>query len=130
MISSFQRRSGLTLIELLVVVAIVASLIGLLLPAIQEVRQAAARLPGSNNLKQIGLAVQNYAGAYQDALPALTSDLARPKYGAHNGGIFFTLLPYLEKQELYQAALTANVTSTPPLIPGPQAPWAAPIPPN
>jgi prepilin-type N-terminal cleavage/methylation domain-containing protein len=130
MIFSHRVRPAFTLMELLAVIAIIAVLIGLLLPAVQKVREAAARTQCSNNLKQIGLAVHDYASAFQDALPALSSDLARPRYGAYNGGILFTLLPYLEQQALYQGALNSVVTSTPPLIPGFQAPWAAPIPPS
>ena len=101
--NQLRNRNGFTLIELLVVIAIIAILIGLLLPAVQKVREAAARLTCTNNLKQIGLAVMNYESTYKHYPMCRVSNTgARAIYGNSNRSLFVMLLPYIEQEALYK----------------------------
>jgi prepilin-type N-terminal cleavage/methylation domain-containing protein len=90
--------TGFTLIELLIVIAIIAVLIGLLLPAVQKVREAANRVQCSNNLRQLGLAVQNYTNESNDRLPP--ANFYNPATGAQ-GSTYYAILPYLDQSNLY-----------------------------
>lgn len=106
-LGSNQRR-GFTLVELLVVIAIIGILIGMLLPAVQQVREAARRSSCSNNIKQLSLAALNYESAYQKFPPGIQVQSSRYEYG---WGTF--LLPFIEQNNLYDLLADGITAHTP-----------------
>jgi len=101
--SRVSARRGFTLIELLVVIAIIGILIALLLPAVQKIRQAAARMQCSNNQKQLALAAHN-CDNYNGRMPPLSGTYGRAYYAP----IWFHLLPFIEQEPLYDSAAVGD----------------------
>jgi prepilin-type N-terminal cleavage/methylation domain-containing protein/prepilin-type processing-associated H-X9-DG protein len=99
------RRSGFTLIELLIVIAIVALLIGLLLPAVQKVREAASRIKCGNAIKQVCIAGHHAHDTARSLPPGLGYWQGNTAYGTFH----FHLLPYLEHDALYRQSQYAGI---------------------
>ena len=110
----FRRRTAFTLIELLVVIAIIAVLIALLLPAVQQSREAARRAQCANHLKQIGLAIHNFEQANRPC-PQAASDPSTPPGSSRSS-------PIIEQDNLYNSWNLTNTYYMQPRRPGPR-PW-------
>jgi prepilin-type N-terminal cleavage/methylation domain-containing protein len=130
-----QPRRGFTLIELLVVIAIIAVLIALLIPAVQSVRESAAKAKCQSNLRQLALAVHQFHDArgslptYNGIFPAVNgSTLQSANPHAVYGGWFVHLLPYVEQNNLYQAIAgdVAQYTNTGGVVSFPGGPLITP----
>ena len=94
-IAARRRQAGFTLIELLVVIAIIAILMALLLPAVQQAREAARRTQCKNNLHQVGVAVHNYHDTY-DQFPN-----ANANSSLSGGSLFVSILPMIDQANSY-----------------------------
>lgn len=95
------QREGVTLVEVLVVIAVVTVLAGLMLPAVQRVRDSAREVQFRNNMRQVGLAIQNFESAH-NKLPYATSMVPGDKGTLIPHSWVLDILPYLEQEALYQ----------------------------
>ncbi|MES2794012.1 MAG: DUF1559 domain-containing protein [Planctomycetota bacterium] len=122
--NAVKRTAGFTLIELLVVIAIIGVLVSLLLPAVQQAREAARRSQCRNNLKQLGLSLHNYESTHGRLPPyrgGTTPSGANGNNGYLGGQVY--LLPYVDQGPLYQQ-IASPVAPYPTMGP---APWTQPF---
>lgn len=104
-----QFHQGFTLVELLVVIAIIGILIGMLLPAVQQVREAARRASCQNNLRQLAVACHNFESSFmrfpsgftQDRINMTTGEIGNGPFQGHS--VFYFLLPFIEQNNLFDS---------------------------
>ncbi len=115
-----RQRAGFTLIELLVVISIIATLAALILPGVQAARESARRAQCLNNLRNIGVAIQNFSSSADGRIPPLTSLTQRLDYSTTSTALTtetpwtVPLLPFLDQTSLYERLLESDETSPSP----------------
>lgn len=115
------RRHAFTLVELLVVIAIIGVLIALLLPAVQQAREAARRMSCSNNMKQMGLAIHNYHDTYRGFPPIAIGETYNASGWARQASWMARILPFIEQKAAYDMCNVPDSTYD-----NMNAGWAAP----
>jgi prepilin-type processing-associated H-X9-DG protein len=120
-------RRGITLVEVLVVIGVIGLLVGLTLPAVQQIRGAAARSSCLNQLRQLGLAFQNYHSTL-GRLPPVPAQPDNRKDPAVELGWMASLLPYVDQDPLYRQSVSACSQDSNPLHNPPHTAFAVPVP--